>query len=77
MFVVHTLGPDDAGTEREQDGGAFDAQRVGGTGERRLVERRSPRQVVDHAHRLGLALERGASGRRLEVAGAVARAGDG
>ena len=54
MFVVHTVGPDDAGAEREQDGGAFDAQRVRGTGERPLVERRSPRQVVDHAHGVGL-----------------------
>ena len=69
---VHTLGPDDACAEREQDSGAFDAQRVRGTGERQLLERRSPRQVVDHAHRVGLALERGSSRRRLEVSGAVA-----
>ena len=72
VFVVHALGPDDAGAEREQDSGAFHAQRVRGTGERQLVERRPPRQVVDHAHRVGLALERGPSGRRLEVPGAVA-----
>ena len=56
----------------EEDSGAFDAQRVRGTGERQLLERRLPRQVVDHAHRVGLALERGASGRRLEVLRAVA-----
>ncbi len=70
--VVHTVGPDDAGTKREQDRGALDAQRVRGTGERPLVERRSARQVADHAHRLGLALKRGPSGRRLDVCRAVA-----
>ena len=33
---VHTFGPDDAGTQREQDSGSFDAQRVRGAGERSI-----------------------------------------
>ena len=33
-----------------------------------LVERRSAREIVEHAHRAGLALERGPPGRRLEIA---------
>ena len=69
---VHALRPNDAGTERKEDRGPIHAQRVRGTGERPLLERRLPRQFVDHAHRVGFALERGASGRRLEVLRTVA-----
>jgi hypothetical protein len=54
----------------EECGGALDAQRVGRTGERRLADRRPSGQVVDHVQSVGLALERGASGRRLEIPGA-------
>ena len=72
MFRSTPSGPTTRAPSVKQDSGSFDAQRVRGTGERPLLERRSPRQVVDHAHRVGLALERGASGRRLEVLGAVA-----
>ena len=62
MLWSTPVRPDNASTEREQDRGAFHAQRVGGTGERPLLER-LPRQVVDHAHGVGVPLERGASGR--------------
>jgi hypothetical protein len=55
--VVDPLGPDDACAEREQDSRAFDTQRVRGTGERPVLER-TARQVVDHADRVTLALQR-------------------
>jgi hypothetical protein len=70
--VVDTLGPVEAHTEHEKDGGTFDTQGVGRAGERESVEWRPPRQVEDHAHGLGLALERGPSGRGFQVRGAVA-----
>jgi hypothetical protein len=69
--AVHAIGPDEADAEREQDGGAFDAQRVRGTGERQPLERRPPPEVINQVHRLDLALERGASGRRHEIFGAI------
>ena len=67
-----SLGTPRAGTQREQDGGAFDAQRVRGTGERRPIDRRPPRQFIDHVKGIDLALERRPSGCRLEVFGALA-----
>ena len=72
MLWSTPLGPTTRAPSVSSDGGAFHAQRVRGTGKRQLLERRPPRQVVDHAHRIGFALERGPSGRRLEVLGAVA-----
>ena len=48
------LGPTTRAPSASSDGGSFDTQRVRGTGERPLVERRSTPPVVDHAHGVGM-----------------------
>ena len=68
---VDAIGSDNACAKQEEDRGAFDAQRVRRTGERQLLERRPSRQLVNHADRIGVALEGGASGRVLEIFRAV------
>ena len=71
-IMVNPRRPDDASTKCEECSGSFNAQRVCGTGERQLLERGSAGQIVDHVQCADHALQRGSSGRRLKISGAVA-----